>query len=68
MTTLKPCPFCGNNDIFLFRGLHPKCAQCGACQDYVSGYAAAESWNARAETATTVKPEKKSAAKTKTTA
>ncbi|MBC3250971.1 hypothetical protein H8I91_11915 [Serratia fonticola] len=67
MTELKHCPFCGNNDIFLFRGFHPKCKKCGACQDYVSGYAAVASWNARAETEKPKKQESKSAAKTKAT-
>lgn len=48
MSDLKPCPFCGCDEIYKSHFFHPKCSSCGAVQDSVKGVVALEKWNERA--------------------
>lgn len=48
MSELRPCPFCGHNDIKISNDYHPKCRNCGAVQDCVIGIDAEKAWNTRA--------------------
>ncbi len=44
---LKPCPFCGSEDIRFQFEFHPICSKCGATQDKIIGTHAVRSWNLR---------------------
>ena len=53
---LKPCPFCGSEDIEIYMDFHPRCKRCGATQMNVIGCEAEPKWNGRpAEEAITAK-------------